>query len=135
MATAIDQVQRNGEALRAYLEEHDTSYLADDATFTDVTSGMSWTGPEAIGGMLDWMYHAVFEAQAEDPRLIFGADGRAAAVELTFAGRHIGEFAGVPATGREVRVPMVVVYELADGQITGARVHFNVASFMAQVSV
>ena len=134
MATATDEVQRNSEALRAYLEEHDTSYLADDATFTDVTSGQSWTGREAIGGMLDWMYHSVFNAAVEDPRLIFGADGRAAAVEMTFAGRHTGEFAGLPPTGRDVRVPLIVIYDLADGRITGARVHFNVASFMAQVS-
>lgn len=121
-------------ALHGYLVEHDASYLAEDATFSDVTSGMQWTGREAIGAMLQWMYRGVFEARAEDLRLIVDADGTAAAAELTFVGRHIGEFAGVPGTGRDVRVPMVVIYELAGGQITGARVHFSVASFLAQVS-
>jgi hypothetical protein len=29
---------------------------------------------------------------------------------------------------------MVVIYELAGGRISGARVHFSVASFLAQVS-
>ena len=122
------------QALQGYLVDHDASYLTEDATFTDVTSGMQWTGREAIAAMLDWLYRGVFDARVEDLRLIVGMDGSAAAAELVFAGRHQGEFAGVPATGRDVRVPMVVIYDVAGGQITAARVHFNVASFMAQVT-
>ena len=123
-----------GAVLHGYLVDHDASHLADDATFTDVTSGMHWTGREAIGAMLDWLYRGVFDARVEDMRLIVGADGAGAAAEMTFVGRHIGEFAGVPGTGRDVRVPMVVVYDLAGGRITAARVHFSVASFLAQVA-
>jgi steroid delta-isomerase-like uncharacterized protein len=134
MTTMVEERTRNGEALRAYLEEHDVSYLAADATFTDVTTGMSWTGIEAIGGMLDWMYHRVFDAHVEDARTILDADGRAAVVEMTFVGRHRAEFAGVPATGRTVRLPLVVVYDLADGLITAGRVHLSVASFQAQAT-
>ena len=134
MTTEIGGRDAADAALRGYLVEHDASYLADDATFSDVTSGMQWTGREAIGAMLEWLYRGVFEARAEDLRLIGGADGAAAAAELTFVGRHVGEFAGVPGTGRDVRVPMVVIYELAGGQISAARVHFSVASFLAQVS-
>jgi predicted ester cyclase len=53
---------------------------------------------------------------------------------MTFVGTHQGEFAGLPATGRDVRVPLVVIYDLADGRIAGARVHFSVASFTAQAT-
>ena len=134
MTTQIEARSPNLAALNGYLLDHDASYLAEDATFTDVTSGMQWTGRDAIGAMLDWMYQGVFEARVEDLRLIVGADGAAAVAELTFAGRHLGEFAGVPGTGREVRVPMVVIYELADGRIAAARIHFNVAAFLAQVT-
>jgi steroid delta-isomerase-like uncharacterized protein len=133
MSTAITEQSPNLRALQGYLVEHDPSYLADDATFTDVTSGMQWTGREAIAAMLEWLYSRVFEAHVEDVRLIADPVGGLAAAELVFVGRHIGEFAGIPATNRDVRVPMVVVYELTDGRITAARVHFNVASFQAQV--
>ena len=135
MTTAtLSDVERNGAAVRAYLDEHEAAYLSEDATFTDVTSGMTWTGPEAISGMLGWMYHGVFEAHVEDARVIVGSDGKAAVAEMTFVGSHTGEFAGIPATGRDVRVPLVVLYDVADGRITGARVHFNVAAFQAQAS-
>jgi steroid delta-isomerase-like uncharacterized protein len=135
MTTAtIEQAEANAAALRAYLAGHDTATLAPDAVFTDVTTGMTWTGPEAIGGMLDWFYHGVFEAHVEDGRLIVADDGTSAALEATFVGTHRGEFAGIAATGRTVRVPLVVVYDLGDGRITAGRVHFDVAAFLAQAA-
>ena len=134
MTTPVAERSPNQAALQGYLIDHEASFLADDATFTDVTSGMQWTGREAIAAMLDWLYRGVFDAHVEDVRVISDADNGLAAAEMTFAGRHVGEFAGVPGTNREVRVPMVVIYELANGRITAARVHFSVASFLAQVS-
>ncbi|MCU0505087.1 MAG: ester cyclase [Chloroflexi bacterium] len=124
----------NAAALRAYLDDHDPDALAPDATFIDTTTGMTWTGPEAIGGMLAWFYHGVFEARLEGSRVIVDADGTAAALEATFVGIHKGEFAGVPATGREVRVPLVVVYDLADERVVGGRIHFDAAAFVAQAT-
>jgi hypothetical protein len=32
-------------------------------------------------------------------------------VKGDFVGKHIGEFAGIPATGKDVRVPLCVVYD------------------------
>ena len=130
----IETTTQGAATLRRYLVDHDASAVGPHATFTDATSGLSWTGREAVEGMLAWMYHGVFEAHVEDVRLIVGADDTAGVAEMTFVGRHLGEFAGVPATGREVRVPLVVIYDLADGLITGARFHFSVASFMAQAT-
>lgn len=120
------------EIVEAYLREHDASLLAPDAVFTDVTTGMTWSGRQAIDGMLAWMYHDVFDAHVEDARVLVSDDGNEAVFEGTFVGVHQGEFAGVPATGRTVRVPLVVLYGLADGQIIRGRVHFSVASFRAQ---
>lgn len=132
MITATDPIAANATSIAAYLELHDASRLRADATFVDATSGLRWEGREAIAGMLDFFYRVAFDARIEAPRLMVGRDG--AALEATFVGRHIGEFAGVPPTGIDVRVPMVVLYDLADGEITGARVHFSVAAFLAQVA-
>ena len=50
-------------------------------------------------------------------------------------GKHIGEFAGIPATGKDVRVPMCVSYDVENGQIQRARVYFLVASLMQQLGI
>lgn len=124
--------QRNLDAVRRYTAgDHDAAVLAPDAAFVDVTTGRRWTGANEIAAMLDGMYRVAFDARVEEPRLV--ADADAVVLEATFVGRHIGEFAGVAATGAEVRVPLVVVYDLADGVIRGARIHFDVASFLRQV--
>lgn len=135
MATAtMDPAARAEAAVLSYLGGHDTDALAEAAVFTDLTTGMTWTGRAAIDGMLDWFYHGVFEAHVEDSRLTVGHDGASVVLEATFVGVHQGEFAGVPATGRTVRIPLVVAYDLRDGVITAGRVHFDTASFLAQTS-
>ncbi len=40
-----------------------------------------------------------------------------------FIGRHVGEFAGIAATGNQVRVPYTVFYDLHDGQIESLRLY------------
>lgn len=57
----------------------------------------------------------------------------AAVVEAVIVGTHTAEFAGVPATGREVRIPLVVSYRVAEEQIQEAHVYMLVASFLQQV--
>jgi steroid delta-isomerase-like uncharacterized protein len=113
-------------------EEHAVDgVLADDVVFTVMATGQAFEGPEAVAGMLGYFYHGVFEAVAEQTNLVIEA-GRAIG-EWDFVGTHIGEFAGVPGTGRQVRVPLAVAYDLADGRITRGRVYFEIPAFLAQV--
>jgi predicted ester cyclase len=60
------------------------------------------------------------------------ADGKAV-LEADFVGRHIGEFAGVAATNRDVRVPLCVVYDVESDKIKRGRVYFEIPALMAQL--
>lgn len=132
MTVALDPIASNALTIANYLENHDVSALHPEAVFVDVTSGLRWQGRDAIAGMLAYLYEVAFDAHIEEPRLIVGLD--AAVVEATFVGRHKAEFAGVPGSGVVVRVPLVVIYDVSDAQITGARIHFSVASLIAQAA-
>ena len=57
-----------------------------------------------------------------------------AAIEADFVGTHTGEFAGIPATGRAVRVPYSVVYDLRGDQISALRIYFPTSLLMDQLS-
>ncbi|GIL15980.1 MAG: hypothetical protein BroJett039_11530 [Chloroflexota bacterium] len=83
--------------------------------------------------MLDYFYHVAFDATAETRTLLFGENN--AMVEGDFVGKHIGEFAGIPATGKNVRVPICVVYDLENAQIKRGRVYFEMPALMAQLGV
>jgi steroid delta-isomerase-like uncharacterized protein len=45
------------------------------------------------------------------------AEGDKVAVRTTFRGKHLGEFNGIPATGKEVSIPIMLIYRLEHGKI------------------
>lgn len=126
-------VESTREVVMKYFEaDHtDVSMMADDVTFTIMASGDQHSTPEGIAGMLNYFYNIAFDASAESNNLIIG-DGHAV-WEGVFIGRHIGEFAGVPATNKDVRVPLLVVYDVEDDLIKRGRVYFMMSAFFAQV--
>lgn len=120
--------------MRYFNSEHgDTSMMADDVVFTVMDTGQEHSGPEGVMQMLNYFYHVAFEAAADTTNLII-ADGQAA-LEGYFVGKHIGEFAGIPATGREVRVPICVTYDLEDDRIKRGRVYLASGAMMQQLGV
>lgn len=112
---------------------HDLEVVADDVVFTVMASGETFRGRDAVQGMLDTYYRTAFDATPE-PRTTVVGDGHAVA-EVVFAGRHVGEFQGIPATGREVRVPLCVVYDVDGGAITAGRVYLEVPVLLQQLGV
>ena len=127
-------IESTREAVTRYVDSNhsDLSMMAPDVVFTNMATGDEHRGVEALAGMLHYIYHVAFDAQAETKSMIF-ADGQAV-LEADFVGKHTGEFAGVPATGRTVRVPLCVIYDLEGGQIKRGRIYFEVPAFLKQVS-
>ncbi len=115
---SLSTTQKN---IRAYLSSHDIQYVADDAVFTHMSSGEEHKGKAAIAGMLHYMYHVAFDATAEVKNFIITEEK--AMFEGLFKGRHIGEFAGIAPTQKEVSVPICVSYDLKNGLIYKARVY------------
>ena len=126
-------VDSTRDVIMRYLNSNhaDLSMMAPDVVFTSMASGDEHRGVDALKGMLHYIYHVAFEARAETRNMVF-ADGQAV-LEAEFVGKHIGEFAGVPATGKTVRVPLCVVYDLVSGRIARGRVYFEVPAFLKQV--
>lgn len=128
-------VESTKEVMMRYLsaDHADTSMLADDVVFTIMATGQKHETPEGVQGMLNYFYHIAFEATAEPVTEIYGDSN--AVLEVVFVGKHIGEFAGIPATGKSVRVPLCVVYDLENKQINRGRVYFEMPALMAQLGI
>lgn len=124
-------IEQTRAIIEPYVASHDPQYLAADAVFTDLSSGQTHEGREAIAGMLHYVYHVAFDAHAQQVSVTIG-EGQAT-LEALFIGRHIGEFAGIPATGREVSVPLSVSYDVAPDGIKRARVYMLGSVMMEQL--
>lgn len=125
--------EQTRQAMTRYWDSNhtDLSMLAPDVVFTTMATGEDHRGPDAVRRMLEHVYHVAFDARADFRTKLFGEDQ--AMVEGEIVGTHIGEFAGVPATGKAVRVPLCVVYDLDDGLIKRARIYLEMATLMRQL--
>jgi predicted ester cyclase len=128
---ALLSVAQTRAIVEPYLREHDAGKLAPDAVFIDMSTGARHEGREAIAHMLQFIYHTAFDARFEMRHLVVGEG--LASIEGDFVGRHIGEFAGVPATGREVRVPLSVTYVVGPEGIREGRIYMLGSVMMAQL--
>ena len=114
-------------------QHSDVSMMAEDVVFTIMATGQEHHGRDGVLGMLNYFYHIAFDAMATSRVMLFGEQN--AVVEGDFVGKHIGEFAGIPATGKDVRVPLCVVYDLENDEIKRGRVYFEMPALMQQLGI
>ena len=128
-------IQTTRETMTRYFESahSDVSMMAEDVVFTVMATGQEHKGPDGVLAMLNYFYHIAFDATAETRLSLFGESN--AMVEADFVGKHIGEFAGVPATRRDVRVPVCVVYDLTGVKIKAGRIYFEMPVLLKQLGV
>lgn len=124
--------ERTREVMMQYWEFHDLSKLDENAIFTVMDTGHEARGREEIGRLLHYFYAEAFDAQAELKDILIAADQ--ACFEADFVGRQLCEFAGITPAGKEIRVPLCVVYDLAHDQITRGRIYFETDALRKQSS-
>jgi predicted ester cyclase len=117
--------------VEAYFNTHDVQYVTEDAVFISMNTGEETRGREAVGQMLHYIYHVAFDAKAEITNKVITE--KKAVLEFNFVGKHIGEFAGMQPTNKEVNVPTCVSYDLENGLIKKGRVYMLVDVLMKQL--
>ena len=127
------------ESTRAVIQKYvesdhaELSMMAEDVVFIVMATGQEYPTPAGVQGMLEYFYRVAFDAVAETKNLIFS--DTQAVWEGDFVGTHIGEFAGIPSTGKSVRVPLCVFYDLEDDKIKQGRVYFEMPALFAQLGI
>jgi predicted ester cyclase len=118
--------------LRYFDSNHsDVSTMAEDVVFTIMATGAEHHGRVGVLQMLKYFYHVAFDATATTRLTLFGETN--AMIEGEFVGKHIGEFAGLQPSGKNVRVPICVVYDLKGNQIWRGRVYFEMPVLLQQI--
>jgi predicted ester cyclase len=108
------------------------AYFTDDVVATFEGTDQRAEGRDAAGQLIRYVHEIAFDARMELKNLL--TDEGKAAIEADFVGTHTGEFAGIQPTGRAVRVPYSVVYDLPGGQISALRIYFPMSALMGQLT-
>jgi steroid delta-isomerase-like uncharacterized protein len=108
------------------------AYFTDDVVATFEGSDQRADGRQAAAQLIRYVHEGAFDAQMELKNLL--TEDSKAAIEADFVGTHTGEFAGIPATGRAVRVPYSVIYDLRGSQISALRIYFPMSQLIDQLT-
>jgi predicted ester cyclase len=108
-----------------------TVYFADDIVASFEGTDQTAVGRDRAGQLIRYVHEVAFDARPELKNLLVD-DGKAA-LEADFVGIHTGEFAGIQPTGRTVRVPYSVVYDLRGDKISGLRIYFPMSLLIEQL--
>lgn len=132
METDIKEQTKATNNLKEFFKTHDVMYVAETAVFKNMTTGEDITGRKAIGDMLNYLYHVIFDAKIIVNNTVITNNN--ALLEASFVGKHIGEFAGIAATGKQVNVPLCVSYDLnEEGLIQNGRIYMLTDVMMQQL--
>ena len=120
----------------AAYEELDAAALARDYAENSViespTAGVH-RGPEAAEKTLRAVFTAFLDLTVTIDQLII--DGDNVASVLTLDGTHVGEFLGMPATGKRFMIPAVFFYYFENGKIVRERRIYDFTNLLMQIGV
>jgi predicted ester cyclase len=130
---SADQVRQTMDGyMEALLARGDYGrFFAADVAFSILGTDQQVTGAHDVEQAIRFMHQVAFDAHPELVSLLVSET--AAAAEVVFAGTHVGEFAGIAATGKAVRVPYSVFYDVADGAITELRIYMAMDQLIGQI--
>lgn len=120
------------DVMQRYWDLDDPTAIAADAVYTFMPTGERFVGPDAFLGFMRRFYGETLAGTPEGVQRSVG-DGWAV-LESTLVGRHVGPLAGIAPTGASVRVPMCVVYRVADGAIRSVNVYFMLNVALEQIA-
>jgi steroid delta-isomerase-like uncharacterized protein len=128
----LDLFKRREEAY----EDLDAAALAtdyaDDAVIESPTAGVH-QGREAAEKALRAIFSAFLDLTVSPDYLII--DGGSVASVITLEGTHIGDFLGIPPTGKQFRMPAVFFYQLENGKIVRERRIYDFTGLLIQIGV
>ena len=133
--TAVDQVARMYDALNAHVIAGQEEFWSEE---------MVWHGPAGIGTMatLDEFkriyqrncFHAFPDKYAED-EIRFGDGGDWAAAHGYQYATHLGEYLGIPATGKQVKIRYMDIWRSEGDKLVENWVLIDLIDFCQQIGI
>jgi len=129
-----DGITTTRRFMEAFAREPAAAPLLEDVVLKDMAQNCAFRGRTAVAGHLRAFFVEGFlEARVEVQTTL--ADESVAMLEFTFHGRQDGPFMGIPATGREIILPMIIVCHIAAEKIQQAAIYYDAGSLLRQLGM
>ena len=118
--------------------EHDLEGVlrtfGDSARYDDEPWGEHYTGRNGVREFYEQLMKALPDLEIAVQRRHVAED--AVLVEVVIRGTHLGDWRGLPATGRRVEFPLCGVYTFdADDRLAGERIYYDRGCVLRQLGV
>ncbi|MEA3215064.1 MAG: hypothetical protein QOJ19_1220, partial [Acidimicrobiia bacterium] len=139
LTTANELQLRRQKLIEAHVDaesNHDikgTLATFAEANYDVVPLGAPTNGATAVHELLDMLFTAFPDFHADTMALHHGQDIVFADVRMT--GTHLGPWAGVPATGRNIDVRCGCVFHFDGDRLLKETVYFDHATLLAQIGI
>jgi steroid delta-isomerase-like uncharacterized protein len=130
-----EQIELMFERRRLAQEGRDVATLlkdyADDCIVESPSAGVH-TGKKAIEEAMRAVFQAL-DVKVRQQQLVI--DGHTVVQVVFMEGKDVGEFLGLPPTGKSFRAPVVFVYELDDHKIKHERRIYDFTGLLLQIGL
>ena len=108
--------------------------FGEQASYDDEPWDDHRRGPEAVRAYYEALLGAMPDLHIEITNRYVAAG--AVIIEVVITGTQLGEWRGVPATGRHLRFPLCGVFRFDQGELlAGERIYYDRASVMSQLGL
>jgi steroid delta-isomerase-like uncharacterized protein len=108
--------------------------FGDGPHYDDEAWGEHYRGSDGVRSFYEQLMRALPDLQIEVQRQYVSDD--AILVEVIIRGTHLGEWRGLPATGRRVEFPLCGVYTFdAEDRLAGEKIYYDRATVLRQLGV
>jgi len=108
--------------------------LAADVVLEDHGQSMVYQGRTAVTSVLRAFFGEWFSDGRMDIQTTFDSE-QTSAIVFNFNGRHDGVFFGIPATGRQVTVPMILLFRTNQDHIQHISWYYDAGTLLRQLGL
>ncbi len=107
--------------------------LSDDPIYKVMATSATFKGRDQVAQFYTGLFEGVPDATFELVNAFVGEEG--VVEESILRGTQHGALFGIPATDREIALPLTIVFPILNGRITGERLYFDLGTLARQLGV
>lgn len=107
--------------------------LSADPVYQVMATGAVHRGRPAVAAFYTGLFQSMPDVTFELSEVFVGENG--VVEESVLVGTHTGDLFGLPPTGRQVRLPLSIIFPMLAGRILGERLYFDLAGLQRQLGL